>query len=201
MESILVISDDEALAETLSSELSGYRVAEARFKDAASLVDKEKFCLILTDEHPLRDTSELGNALVVSKIPLIKLARPIRLRELLYTIQNKLQSKTAPERTDLRLAAGFILSPSERLIVSDDTNIRVVLTEKEVEILACLMEQKNRIMPREKLLKTVWGYSDDIATHTLETHIYRLRGKLRQAKEAFDIVFLEDGGYRLVAEA
>lgn len=193
-----MISDEGALGETLTSELSGYKVAEARFKDASALLAKEKFCLIVTDDNPAANDGELHSTLATGKIPVIKLARPVRLEQLLYTIRAKLQSKTAPERGDAALAQGFTLSPNERLIASDDGDVRVSLTEKEVEILSCLMQQPDRTMAREKLLKAVWGYSDDIATHTLETHIYRLRGKLRQVHETFDIIFSEEGGYRLV---
>jgi DNA-binding response OmpR family regulator len=198
MDSLLVISDDPALGETLADELTGIAVVSARAKEAAALVQKEKFRLILID-NGLGNDSEPGTLPAATKVPVIRLVRPARLSDLLYTIRGRLQSKTAPAREEVAVGTGFRLSAGERLLRSEDSAVRISLTEKEVELLLCLLEQGGKPVPREALLKRVWGYSDDIATHTLETHIYRLRGKLKQANESFDIVFSEEGGYRLAA--
>jgi DNA-binding response OmpR family regulator len=131
------------------------------------------------------------------KTPAIRLSRPVVLSELLYTIRERLQGKSAASREELTLSDGFRLSPSERLLRAVDGSIQITLTEKETELLQCLLEGGGETIPRDLLLKRVWGYSDDIATHTLETHIYRLRGKLRQANESIDILSSDEGGYQL----
>lgn len=76
----------------------------------------------------------------------------------------------------------------------------VTLTEKETLLLARLLESHPGARPREQLLKEVWGLGSDVETHTLETHIYRLRSKLGElAPRPCDIV-TEEGTYRLVLE-
>jgi len=193
MDTVLVISNEPALAETLASELAECAVTHAYPKEVASKVKEGQFRLILADDDGSAD------AVPATDIPVEKLTRPVRLQGLLYTIRKRLQSKTAPVREDMELAPGYVLSVARRVLYSRSHDIRVGLTEKETELLLCLAEEKGRLIARDVLLKRVWGYSDDIATRTLETHIYRLRGKLRQANEGFDIAFSEEGGYRLVA--
>jgi hypothetical protein len=189
MDSILVISNEPALAETLASELSEVTIAETRPGVLSGTQDA--FRLIVADEGI--DENALGEL----KAPILRLTRPVRLSALLYTIREKLQSKSASPREDMAFAPSWQLCAGERLLRHEAGALSVSLTEKEVELLVFLLEQKNNPVMREAILKRVWGYSAQADTHTLETHIYRLRGKLRQADPAFDIVFSEDKGYRL----
>ncbi len=73
------------------------------------------------------------------------------------------------------------------------------LTEKEVALIEYLLRAEGKIIPREALLGDIWGYGEDINTHTLETHIYRLRAKLAESLPQPDFLQIEtaDGGYRL----
>jgi len=200
MGSILVISNDPALAETLASELAEYTIVESCPEEAASYCHPEKPSLILADQVS-PDEAGLSTLFGVAEVPMINLTRPLRLSDLLYTIRERLQGKTAPAREEMALSALYRFSPLERLVRTLDGSVRIALTEKEAELLACLLDQKGETAPRDVLLKRVWGYSDDIATHTLETHIYRLRGKLRQLDESLDIIFSNEGGYRLKVPA
>jgi DNA-binding response OmpR family regulator len=72
--------------------------------------------------------------------------------------------------------------------------LAVRLTEKEVAILACLAKEKGASVSRQALLDAVWAYAEGVETHTLETHIYRLRQKIEEnpAKPQY-LVTLEDG--------
>jgi hypothetical protein len=191
MDSILVVSEEPALAETLGSELPGITVAPARFREASARLKAGEYRLMVIDEG-----GEAGQIPDGEKTPVIKLARPVVLRELLYSIRERLQGKNATSREDILLSPGFRLSPSERLVRGDD-GTHITLTEKETGLLQCLLAAGGQTVARDLLLKDVWGYSDDIATHTLETHIYRLRGKLRQASEQLDIASSDEGGYSL----
>lgn len=86
----------------------------------------------------------------------------------------------------------------ERLLVFADTQRESVrLTEKEQEILLALYRHGGAI-DRQSLLGEIWGYSAAIETHTLETHIYRLRQKLEMNPSEPDYLLTEDDGYRLV---
>jgi DNA-binding response OmpR family regulator len=77
----------------------------------------------------------------------------------------------------------------------------VRLTEKEAAILAYLHGAADRSVPRDELLAQVLGYSDETATHTLETHIYRLRRKFAAVAADGPTVVSEAGGYRLAVPA
>ncbi len=89
----------------------------------------------------------------------------------------------------------YAFHPSAKLLVDGERRIR--LTEKETDILRYLRTATG-IVPRQTLLGEVWGYGPQVATHTLETHIYRLRKKIETDPDS-PILLTEDGGYRLCA--
>jgi DNA-binding response OmpR family regulator len=76
---------------------------------------------------------------------------------------------------------------------------KVRLTEKETNILKFLLRAGAVIVPREKLLHEVWGYNAAVTTHTLETHIYRLRQKIEVDPSQASLLVTAAGGYKLVA--
>ncbi|MBL6855576.1 MAG: winged helix-turn-helix domain-containing protein [Rhodobacteraceae bacterium] len=80
--------------------------------------------------------------------------------------------------------------PNQKIIVNA-YNKEIRLTEKETEILLFLYDSANQIVSKETLLNKVWGYSEGVTTHTLETHLYHLRKKLDDDK----IISTEKGGY------
>jgi len=75
--------------------------------------------------------------------------------------------------------------------------LKVELTEKEVDILKCLISSAGEAVDRDKLLKQVWNYSSDVTTHTLETHIYRLRQKLEIDPSIPRLIISKDGGFSI----
>jgi DNA-binding response OmpR family regulator len=81
------------------------------------------------------------------------------------------------------------------LKTQDNKEIR--LTEKETAILSFLYNTIEEIVPRDILLHEVWGYNNTITTHTLETHIYRLRQKIERNPSKAELLVSESGGYRL----
>ena len=90
----------------------------------------------------------------------------------------------------------YTFHPSAKLLQVDGRKVR--LTEKETNILKFLHASSGTV-PRDILLHEVWGYSPAVATHTLETHIYRLRKKIEQDPANAQILLTEGGGYRLSA--
>ena len=76
----------------------------------------------------------------------------------------------------------------------------VPLTEKEIEILAYLHAHNGQITSRETLLKSVWNYADSVETHTVETHIYRLRQKIEQDPANPKILITQDDGYKVITK-
>ena len=71
------------------------------------------------------------------------------------------------------------------------------LTEKETNILKYLYRAGGKPVCREELLHEVWGYNSGVTTHTLETHVYRLRQKIEPEKGVATLLVTEPGGYRL----
>ena len=76
-------------------------------------------------------------------------------------------------------------------------NETIKLTEKEVSILQYLYKIKNKIVTKADLLQEVWGYNPDVTTHTIETHIYRLRQKVEHDDKSAQLIITEEGGYML----
>ena len=90
----------------------------------------------------------------------------------------------------------FVFFPEKKVIKFDDqTNIE--LTEKEVSILKCLLSHGEEPVDREKLLKQVWNYNLGVTTHTLESHIYRLRQKLETDPSIPRLIISEGGGFKI----
>ncbi len=89
----------------------------------------------------------------------------------------------------------FLFQPLTKSIIYSEGK-EVKLTEKEAEILSFLYHAKGKLVDREKLLSEVWGYNAGVTTHTLETHMYRLRQKLDTGNEE-PLIITEIGGYRI----
>ena len=79
-----------------------------------------------------------------------------------------------------------------------DGNMDIELTEKETNILKCLINSGHEPIEKEELLKQVWNYNSDVTTHTLETHIYRLRRKLETDQSNAQFLLTTPGGYQLI---
>lgn len=123
------------------------------------------------------------------------LAKPIRLGTLLARLRALLrQGETAAAAESLMIGPYRFLPAAKRLEGPDGTRVR--LTEKETQILDHLY-RCGGMAPREDLLGAVWGYGAGIDTHTLETHIYRLRRKLGPGNA---LLVRVEGGYRLAGE-
>ena len=92
----------------------------------------------------------------------------------------------------------FIFLPLKKILMLGEKT-KVELTEKEVAILKCLISSGEEAVDRDTLLKQVWNYSPDVTTHTLETHIYRLRQKLEIDASIPRLIISKDGGFTISA--
>ncbi|MGI9353089.1 MAG: DNA-binding response regulator [Rhizobiaceae bacterium] len=90
----------------------------------------------------------------------------------------------------------FLFKPSEKMLF-DESGYEIRLTEKESELLHHLYNAENTAIPREELLERIWGYHPNARTHTVETHIYRLRLKLSAELFGKRMILTEKTGYRL----
>lgn len=102
-------------------------------------------------------------------------------------------------RDDLVIELGHLkLRPAFKELIREG-EAPIALTDKEVEILLYLYRAGGKIISRDVLLAEIWGYNAEVSTHTLETHIYRLRQKIETDPEIGGVLITEQGGYRLAA--
>jgi len=127
------------------------------------------------------------------------IAKPFRLNELLARLRAQLRSFENSE--DAVFVIGpYTFRPSAKLLQDAQKNRRIRLTEKEAAILKFLYRAGTRPVARQVLLNEVWGYNAAVTTHTLETHIYRLRQKIEPTPSNARLLVTEGGGYRLDPE-
>jgi DNA-binding response OmpR family regulator len=124
------------------------------------------------------------------------ITKPFRFAVLLARIRAQLRQHEASEDAVFTIGP-YSFRPSAKLLLSPKAS-KVRLTEKETAILRYLYRAGQRPVPRETLLQEVWGYNSGVTTHTLETHIYRLRQKIEQDAGVPAILVTEAGGYKLV---
>jgi DNA-binding response OmpR family regulator len=122
--------------------------------------------------------------------------KPFRFAVLLARIRTQLRQHDASE--DAIFAIGpYTFCPGSKLLLNQ-AGRKLRLTEKETSILRYLYRAGERPASRERLLQEVWGYNSGVTTHTLETHIYRLRQKIEKDAAAPAILVTSAGGYKLV---
>jgi DNA-binding response OmpR family regulator len=124
------------------------------------------------------------------------IAKPFRLNELLARLRAHWRAFDNSEEAAFALGP-FTFRPSKKVLHDPVTNRRIRLTSKEVAILKYLFRSETRRVDREILLHEVWGYNATATTHTLETHIYRLRQKIESDPRFPALLVFENGGYRL----
>ena len=123
-------------------------------------------------------------------------AKPFRFAVLLARIRAQLRQHEQSE--DAVFAIGrYTFKPASKLLL-DEKGAKIRLTEKETSILKYLYRAGEKVVSREVLLHEVWGYNAGVTTHTLETHIYRLRQKIEKDPSSAELLVTESGGYKLV---
>ena len=121
--------------------------------------------------------------------------KPFKFPVLLARIRSQLRQHEQSEDAVFTLGPYSFRPALKLLVCDDDTKIR--LTEKETNILKFLYRAPIPVVPRDMLLQEVWGYNAAVTTHTLETHIYRLRQKIEPDPANVQLLLTETGGYRL----
>jgi DNA-binding response OmpR family regulator len=122
--------------------------------------------------------------------------KPFRFGVLLARLRAHLRSHEQSEDAVFKIGP-YSFRPSAKVLV-DAQEKKIRLTEKETSILKYLYRAGSKVVGRDTLLAEVWGYNSGVTTHTLETHIYRLRQKIEQDPSSAEILVTEAGGYRLV---
>ena len=222
---ILLVDDDNALRETLAEQLDLHEeFLTQQAETACEALDKIKkshFDLILLDVGlPDMDGREACKLIrkTGNKAPIIMLtaqdsdsdqilglesgandyvSKPFRIGVLLARIRAQLRQHEQSEDAVFNIGP-YSFRPAAKLMLHKETAQKVRLTEKETAILKYLYRAGSKVVTRDILLNEVWGYNAGVTTHTLETHIYRLRQKIEEEPSDAKILITEPGGYRLV---
>lgn len=125
------------------------------------------------------------------------ITKPFRLDVLLARLRAQLRQHEASEDAVFTIGP-YTFRPSAKLLTDESGKRKIRLTEKETAILKFLYRAGARSVGRDTLLNEVWGYNAGVTTHTLETHVYRLRQKIEKNPAKAEILITDGGGYRLI---
>lgn len=140
--------------------------------------------LIIADKSPQRNFP----------VPMIIAKFPIVLRELFVEVERRI--KLANQKNEVKIGDNLQLSIRGRFLQKIGKEARIDLTEKEIELLIAINSAGETGISKEELLKKIWDMTTPLDTHTLETHIYRLRKKIRDGLD-MEIISFEGGVYRV----
>ena len=221
---LLIVDDDEDLRDPLREQLALHDEFEVTVaENAASALENvknQRFDLMILDVGlPDMDGREACKVVRKNgfKAPIIMLTgndsdadmilgldagandyvtKPFKFAVLLARIRAQLRQHEQSEDAVFQLGH-YTFKPASKLLVDEDGG-KVRLTEKETSILKFLYRAGEKVVTRDVLLHEVWGYNAGVTTHTLETHIYRLRQKIERDPSNAEILVTETGGYKLV---
>lgn len=223
--SLLVVDDDEMLRHSLVEQLQDQDdfdvVSQAATgAEALEMAKKKVFDVIILDLGlPDADGRDVCRTLRESGVrsPIIMLTaadsdddtvtgldagandyvtKPFRLTVLLARVRAHLRQHTQSDDA-IFVVGPYKFQPAAKMLIHDETEKKIRLTEKETAILKYLFRVGDKTVPRETLLDEVWGYNAGVTTHTLETHVYRLRQKIEPDPSNAQLLTTEPGGYRL----
>lgn len=221
----LLVDDDATLLEMLSEQLESHAefavTTAGTATRALDLCKTEQFDVIILDiglpDMDGRDACRLLRRMGV-KCPVIMLTgadteadtvlgleagandyitKPFRLGVLVARLRAHVRQH---ERSDdaVFTIGPYTFKPAAKLLIDTQSRKKIRLTDKETSILKYLYRSGSRVITRDVLLDEVWGYNAGVTTHTLETHVYRLRQKIEPDPARARILVTEAGGYRLV---
>lgn len=121
--------------------------------------------------------------------------KPFRFAVLLARIRAQLRQHEQSEDATFQVGP-YTFKPGQKLLI-DEKGSKIRLTEKEAAIIKFLYRAGDNVVSRDTLLEEVWGYNSGVTTHTLETHVYRLRQKIEKDPANAQILITDSGGYRL----
>ena len=219
---LLIVDDDQDLRGAIAEQLreEGFETVEAPTAgDGVRLASESKPDLVLLDvDLPDMDGREACRRMRQNGVaaPVIMLTaaagdddtvqgleagandyvtKPYKFAVLLARIRAQLRSHEHSEGAVFRLGA-YEFRPAAKMLV-DEKQKKIRLTEKETNILKYLYRAGEKAVSREELLAEVWGYNAGVTTHTLETHVYRLRQKIEPDPAHAKLLLTEAGGYKL----
>jgi len=218
---ILLVNSDRDLSDALIYQLSlkdKYQIIESDEDNVFTQINNNSFNIVIINSQPSKldghnltkklrtggfknpiimlitqsDASNVDNKLTIEANEHI--IKPFKYPALLKSIELQLRQFGKSEDTQHNIGS-YVFKPNSKVLESKNKSIR--LTEKENDILKFLYQNLETIVSREILLHEVWGYNSKVTTHTLETHIYRLRQKIEIDPANACFLITETGGYKL----
>jgi len=122
--------------------------------------------------------------------------KPFRFAVLLARIRAQLRQHEQSEDATFKVGP-YTFKPGQKALI-DEAGHKIRLTEKEAAIIKYLFRAGKNVVSRDVLLEKVWGYNSGVTTHTLETHVYRLRQKIEKDPSNAQLLVTDSGGYRLI---
>ncbi len=168
---VAIISKDLDFASVVAEHAARELALNVQIFDALDKIKTMETQLIIA--HEALPEKYLAPVLLIGE-------KPIRLQNILEKIQNQLA------REEWSLECGALFSLQQKTITNGEKNIS--LTDKESQLLLLLLRNAGKGVARDTLLKEVWDVVTDLESHTLETHVYRLRAKLKEAGIVANIV-------------
>lgn len=224
---ILLVDDDDALRSALAEQLTLHEefvvIESGTGQDAMDKAKDGQFDMVLLDVGlPDLDGREVCRMMRRANVnvPILMLTgadsdsdqilgldsgandyvvKPFKLGILLARIRAQLRQHEQSEDATFMIGPYTFRPAAKMLLLDDPKKSKVRLTEKETSILKYLCRIGNKVVARDVLLSEVWGYNAGVTTHTLETHIYRLRQKIESDPSNATLLVTEPGGYRLNA--
>ncbi len=188
MKTVKVILDDAVLAGLVGEQISALAGISMTDTDQADIVIARVKTQIDAPHLLLGGRAEEGSEI----LPL-----PLRLGDLTDRVRYILSGRNRFAQTEIIEFSGFTLNTEDGMMTDDVSGDQVRLTDKEKLLIVSLYEQESKSLDRQALLQKVWFYAETAETHTLETHLYRLRQKLEDSFGVKDLIVTKDGVYTL----
>ena len=171
------------------------------------LYENKKYDVLLVHEDYLEEETIKKNLLESNSIKILitkknqsipklfnyKISLPTTVKELNVIVENSIAKRNFSKNSSISIK-GYTLDKNEKKLIKDD--LFILLTEKEIQLLELFLK-RNKSINKEYILKEVWNYAEDADTHTVETHIYRLRKKIKDKFSDDHFIDNNKAGYTL----
>ena len=202
MTNISIFSNNNAFAEDLKTQINKYLPdievdRDVVYETTSLLLADEDESLIKTATEKYKDIPVVlfSSIKEVSDFADMVIKKPFRLAKFLDSLKNNTLLPKVRRKECINIKE-YKVFPVKKEITSTTTNDTLKLTEKEIDIIKYLYQIAPKTASKEEMLENVWEYSAEATTHTVETHIYRLRQKVEKDGGS-QLIITENNGYRL----
>ena len=225
MKNVVIIEKDEILNDILSYHISNYfeqncHVSFIRKKEIIEIFNHKPVDLLIINYLEIFDNLKVLNEIKKNKTNNIIIiynnlenrhknknlsnfkfvVKPFKLKILFSIISDFFMDFDLEEKA-INLTSNLIFKPNKKIIMNEKTKTFVYLTEKETKLFKYLFENINITISKKQLLQYVWDFNENIETHTLETHIYRLKKKIEKLENKVNFYFFsQGGGYAIICK-